>query len=188
MAKTIKNISECRKLIKKANESVKKISERRSKNEAEKHIVSDLMKDLDLTDIQTELASYDSGYITDDISEIADNNVDIYHSDLFDWARDNWSYIDDACQEFGMPDSKDSRIVIKLIQQGQYLANEQEIYDNLDSVLLYYCYNYVLDTLGIKEITDEQKEAIKEKCTDVDNNDKLEDYNDFLDELFENNN
>ncbi len=188
MAKTIKNISECRKLIRKANESVKKISERKSKNEAEKHIVSDLMKDLDLSWVQRKMEDYNDGYIADIISEIADDSVDIYYDDLFDWAKDNWSYIDDACQEFGMPDSKDSGIIIKLIQQGQYLASEQEIYADLDNVMLNYCYNYILYNLKIKEITDEQKEAIEEKCTNVDNNDKLEDYNDFLDELFENNN
>lgn len=88
-----------------------------------------------------------------------------------------------------MPDIKDSNIIIKLIQMGQYYANEQLMYEDLDSMLLNFCYSYLLHDLKIEEITKEQQEAIEEKCTssifkNVDNNDRLEDYVDFLNELF----
>lgn len=148
--------------------------------------VSDLKNDVRVHDIQKRLCDYSDGYICDVITEIADNDVDIYYSDLFEWAKDNWSCIDDACREFGMPDSKDTNIIIKLIQQGQFYYNEQLLYEDLDSMLLNFCYNYIEWELKKEEITEEQNEQILEKCTNVDNNDRLDNFTDFLDELFEN--
>lgn len=52
-------------------------------------------------------------------------------------------------------------------------------------MILYFCYSYILYELKITEITEEQQEAVEEKCTNVDNNERLEEYTDFLDELFE---
>lgn len=145
--------------------------------------VKELLDDVNVSDIQTRLAEYDSGYICDAISEIADGEVDIYYSELFKWAADNWSYIDDACREFGMPDARDSNIIIKLIQQAQYYANEEELYEDLDNMLLYFCYSQLYYDFKIETITEEQDEAIQEKCTNVDNNDRLDEFVDFLEEL-----
>jgi hypothetical protein len=150
----------------------------------EKINVVELKNDVAVHDIQKRLCDYSDGYICDVITEIADSDVDIYYSDLFEWAKNNWSYIDDACREFGMPDSKDTNIIIKLIQQGQFYYNEELLYDDLDNMLLNFCYSYLLHDLKIEEITKEQQEAIEEKCTNVDNNDRLDDYVDFLNELF----
>lgn len=86
--------------------------------------VKELKKEVSINNIQERISEYNDGYICDIISKISDSDVDIYYSDLFEWAKDNWSYIDDACREFGMPDSKDSNIIIKLIQMGQYYKNE----------------------------------------------------------------
>lgn len=146
--------------------------------------VLDAKNELSINSIQERLCDYDNGYICDIITEIADNEVDIYYSNLFEWAKDNWSYIDDACKEFGMPDVKDTNIIIKLIQMGQFYYNEELLYEDLDSMLLNFCYNYILNELKIEEITEEQQEEIEEKCTNVDNNDRLEEYTEFLEDLF----
>ena len=146
--------------------------------------VADLKNGIRIHDIQKRLCDYSDGYICDVITEIADNDVDIYYSDLFEWAKDNWSYIDDACQEFGMPSCNDTNIIIKLIQQGQFYYNEQLLYEDLDSMLLNFCYNYIEYDLKINEIAEEQQEEIENKCTNVDNNDMLEDFTEFLDDLF----
>ena len=148
------------------------------------HNVADLKNEIRIHDIQKRLCDYSDGYICDVITEIADNDVDIYYSDLFEWAADNWSYIDDACQEFGMPSCNDTNIIIKLIQQGQFYYNEQLLYEDLDSMLLNFCYNYIEYDLKINEITEEQQEEIENKCTNVDNTDMLEDFTEFLDDLF----
>lgn len=148
--------------------------------------VKELMDKVNIHDIQTKLAEYDSGYIGDVITEIADAEVDIYYYDLFEWCKENWEYVDEACQEFGMPDCKDTNIIIKLIQQGQFYYNEEQLYEDLDDMLLYFCYSQLYYDFKIEEITEEQNDAIIEKCTNVDNNDRLDEYVDFLQELIEN--
>ena len=151
----------------------------------ERLYVSELRKDLVYYDVQQQFCEYDNGYICDIISEIADRNIDIYNCDLFEWAKKHWEEIDYACQEFGMPDSKDTNIIIKLIQQGQFYYYEQLLYEYLDNTLLNFCYYYVEHELRKMDITEEQQQEIEDKCTNVDNNDRLEDYTEFLDELFE---
>ena len=131
------------------------------------------------------LQEYDGyQYICDAITEIADSNVDIYYYNLFEWVKHNWEYVDIACSEFGMPSSNDSNIIIKLIQQAQFYRNEEIIYSELDESMLAYCYNYILNNFDFETITEEQKEEIENKCTNVDNNDTLEEFEEFIQELF----
>ena len=66
----------------------------------------DILKDLETNLSFTygnNITQYDSGYICDVFSEIADSNVDIYTSDLFEWGKSNMYYIDEATKEFGNP-------------------------------------------------------------------------------------
>ena len=56
--------------------------------------IEELKKDLYLGDYGEEIANYSSGYICDILTEIADNNVDIYYYDLFEWAKNNFSIIE----------------------------------------------------------------------------------------------
>ena len=109
----------------------------------------------------------ESCYICDAISEIADYHIDIYNADLFDWAKGNLSYIEDANNEFGAPND-----IIKQMQQGQYLANEEEIWNNYGEMLYIYALNLLKDN-GIEELTEEQAQAIYEECKNKDHNDHL---------------
>ena len=77
-----------------------------------------------------QITDYSDGYICDVFSYIADSNVDIYVSDLFDWGKSNFEYINQANQEFGNPND-----IIKQIQQGQYMCFEEELYNNQDDIL-----------------------------------------------------
>lgn len=122
------------------------------------------------------ICDYDSGYICDIISEIADNNVDIYYNDLFEWAKNNTSWIEEANEELGTPTD-----ITKQIQQGQYIAYTQELYDNFDDMIQLFIYDYIYNTLNIEEITEEQKEELD--MLNYDNNDKLENIIDDISEV-----
>lgn len=139
--------------------------------------IKDLKKDLFLGDFGEYFADYDSGYICDIITEIADNNVDIYYYDLFEWAKNNFSYINEANEELGTPAN-----ITKQIQQGQYYANERNLYENLEESLQFFMYDYIEKYLNIKEITEEQNENLLD-WDFSDNNEKLENLIDHINEI-----
>ena len=115
--------------------------------------IKDLKSNLAFTHGE-DITSYDSGYVCDIFSEIADSNVDIYTSDLFDWGKNNLWYIDEATKEFGDPHD-----ILRQLQQAQYYAYEQELYENQFDV------------------------AIDNYAKDVDSNFKLEDIIQFCKDL-----
>lgn len=139
--------------------------------------IEDLKKDLFLGDFGEYFADYDSGYICDIITEIADNNVDIYYYDLFEWAKNNFSYINEANEELGTPAD-----ITKQIQQGQYYANERNLYENLDEILQFFMYDYIEKYLNIKEITEEQNENLLD-WDFTDNNEMLENLIEHINEI-----
>lgn len=134
-------------------------------------ILKDLESNLSFT-YGNNITQYDSGYICDVFSEIADSNVDIYTSDLFDWGKNNMYYIDEATKEFGDPHD-----ILRQIQQGQYYAYEQELYENKDDIIKYFAYTYLNDN-NIK-LNVEQEENLEDYLSSVDSNDKLEDIIDY---------
>lgn len=134
-------------------------------------ILKDLESNLSFT-YGNNITQYDSGYICDVFSEIADSNVDIYTSDLFDWGKNNMYYIDEATKEFGYPHD-----ILRQIQQGQYYAYEQELYENKDDIIKYFAYTYLNDN-NIK-LNVEQEEDLDDYLSSVDSNDKLEDIIDY---------
>lgn len=134
-------------------------------------ILKDLESNLSFT-YGNNITQYDSGYICDVFSEIADSNVDIYTSDLFDWGKNNMYYIDEATKEFGDPHD-----ILRQIQQGQYYAYEQELYENKDDIIKYFAYTYLNDN-NIK-LNVEQEEDLDDYLSSIDSNDKLEDIIDY---------
>ena len=134
-------------------------------------ILKDLESNLSFT-YGNNITQYDSGYICDVFSEIADSNVDIYTSDLFDWGKNNMYYIDEATKEFGDPHD-----ILRQIQQGQYYAYEQELYENKEDIIKYFSYTYLNDN-NIK-LNVEQEEDLDDYLSSVDSNDKIEDIIDY---------
>ena len=133
--------------------------------------IKDLKSNLAFTHGE-DITSYDSGYVCDIFSEIADSNVDIYTSDLFDWGKNNLWYIDEATKEFGDPHD-----ILRQLQQAQYYAYEQELYENKDDIIKYFAYTYLNDN-NIK-LNVEQEEDLDDYLSSVDSNDKLEDIIDY---------
>ena len=123
-----------------------------------------------------EILDYSSGYICDVFSEIANSNVDIYTSDLFDWGKNNLWYIDEATKEFGNPND-----ILKQLQQAQYYAYEEELYEQKDEIIKLYMYSYMQDN-NINAI-DNSELVIDNYSKDVDSNFKLEEVEQFCKDL-----
>jgi hypothetical protein len=76
---------------------------------------------------------YDNDYFSDLedlVFEIADSCVDVYTSDLFEWAKNNSHWIDEVKYEYGeLADDMDERIM-----QGQHLEATQTIHEFLSEI------------------------------------------------------
>lgn len=145
----------------------------------EKLKIEDLRKELYTGDLGEYFTDYNNGYICDIITEIADNNIDIYYYDLFEWAKNNFSYINEANEEMGTPAD-----ITKQIQQGQYYANERNLYENLEDSLKFFMYNYIEKELKIKELTEEQNDDLLD-WDFSDNNEQLEILIEHINNIFE---
>ena len=140
-----------------------------------KDILEELKSNLSFT-YGEQIIDYDSGYIGDVFTEIADSNVDMYTSDLFEWGKSNLWYIDEATKELGNPND-----IIKQIQQGQFYAYEQELYENKEDIMKYFAYTYLNDN-EIK-LSDGEIEELDDYLESLDSNDKLEDIVDYCKDL-----
>lgn len=145
--------------------------------------IEELKNDLYLGDLGEYFEDYNDGYICDIISEIADNNVPIYYSEIWKMAEENQDYIEEALSEFGTPtDSRGIPDLTRIFQQGLYYKNEQEIYENLEDTLKFYMYNYIEENLNIKEITEEQNDDLLD-WDFKDNNEQLENLIEHIEEI-----
>ena len=124
-----------------------------------------------------------SHYISDVISDIADSEIDICAYSLFEWAKTNYEWAEEAIAQ-GLCDTSNPDI-LKILQAGQYEQNTADLYDHLDAIMLNYCLNYIKYNLEKDTITDDQFEELQNQCTNVNNNDTLDMFEDFCTELFE---
>lgn len=91
--------------------------------------------------------------IQDTIYSCCEDSADIYYEDIFNWAKDNTSVINEYIDEMGGFNGKGFDIC-NLIQQSQIIDNEQYYFDNLDGLILIYALNYIkennIDISGYK--------------------------------------
>ena len=80
--------------------------------------------------------------IQDTIYACCKDSADIYEEDIFNWAKDNTSAINEYIDEMGGFNGKGFDICT-LIQQSQIRDNEQYYFDNLDGLSLVYALNYI---------------------------------------------
>ena len=121
-------------------------------------------------------------YICDVISEIADSHIDFYTYNLFEWAKTNYEWIEEAIAQ-GLCDTSNPDI-LKMLQAGQYEQNTNDLYNHLDASILNYCLNYIKYDLKQEFLTEAQYDELLSECTDVDNNATLEKFEEFCNELF----
>lgn len=114
------------------------------------------------------------------IRDIADNNVDIYTSDLMDWVKDNYNYVEDYIKEFGIDSSNFD--FIGAVRGGQYLYIEETLYNNKSDMLEYLAY-YILQEKDIEEI-DEDK-ATEISMIDFNRIDTIEELEDEINDILE---
>lgn len=142
--------------------------------------IEEFKKDLYVGEVGEYFCDYDNGYLCDIITEIADNNVDVYTYDLFEWAKTNYDIIEEANAEMGTPND-----MLAQIRQGQFLYYERDLYENLHDVVLFRLYNYIEKDLKIEELTEEQADKIEYLNLD-DNNERLENLIDEVNEILNN--
>lgn len=151
----------------------------------EKLKTQELKKDLFTGDLGDRFRDYDKGFICDIISEIADNNIDMYTVDLLEWAKNNFSYIEEGLDEYGTPtDSNGKADFLRIIQQGQYIEYERDLYDNLEDSLIYFMYDYIEKDLEILELTEEQNDNLLD-FDFTNNNEELENLIDHIKEVLQ---
>lgn len=122
-----------------------------------------------------------SSYICDSISEYADNQCDVYTCDLLEWAKMNFEYIEQGVAEFGV-DSKNFDF-LRLIQQGQYLKNREDLYNDSDEIIKILSYDYMIEQLN--EIENEIEIDFDEFESNVEYLDTNNTFDDIV-ELIEN--
>lgn len=135
----------------------------------------------ELEDILYCFADYNEGYICDIVMEVCDNKIDIYNSDLWNWAKDNQDYVEEAINEFGI-DSNNFDLM-KLFQQGQYYYYNEICYEYLDDIIEY----LILSNLEVEEISDTIYDEILNISGKGDNNARIENYIEEIEELIEEN-
>lgn len=123
----------------------------------EKLKIKDLRNELYLGDCGEYITDYNGGYISDIISEMADSNVDVYNYNLLQWCANdlnNIYYCDQAKDELGADN------LISMLQGGQYLQITDDLYENLEDILINYMYYYIITYLEIEELTEEQNDKL----------------------------
>lgn len=137
---------------------------------------------LDLGEVGDCFCDYNDGDIYDIMFEIADNHVDLYNHDLLKWLSDNLTnayYIEQAVNEYGI-DSKNFDFY-RLIQQGEFMQNYEDLQEHLNDNLLNYAFNYIEHYLDNIDVTEEQFDELTLK--DYKKFDNLEEINDFIKEV-----
>lgn len=121
-----------------------------------------------------------SGNISDSISEYADSSVDIYNSDLLDWAKDHLGDIEEANQEFGIPEDGG---IIKQIMQAQYMVKQNELLDSIKEGVVLKAWKVASEYT--ESVTDEQAQELDNMDTIIDANNRIDDITDQVKEILE---
>ena len=127
------------------------------------------------------LNDYDSGYICDIISEIADSNTSIYYSDIIEFISNNVEEVNDAIEEYGWDGCGSD--LYKAGQAAEYRKNENDMYNELEEGLFNVALSHIQYTMEVEKISDEQLDEIETLCSDTDNNDRLDDFLEKVEEI-----
>lgn len=150
----------------------------------------DLLEELgDEEDVIIRLNEYDSSYICDAISEIANNAVPIYTSEVWETAQNVSDYVDGAMGE-GLTSNASS--IEQILQAGIYKYYDQLLYENLNAWafnMIAEKVNEFLGTLDQSQIDsldlDDIEGEIEIQADNVDSNDYVSNMVDKADEVIE---
>ena len=118
--------------------------------------ITELKGSLPSEDFDTYIPSADNNScIGDMIKEYADGKIDIHNDDLFEWAKDNISAVDEILNEFHCTS------ITQAIAIAQAREVEDELITEIDSINRFWACQ-VLESLSVSEISEEQKEKLDE--------------------------
>ena len=122
--------------------------------------------------------------IQDTIYTCCEDSADIYYEDIFNWAKDNTSVINEYIDEMGGFNGKGFDIC-NLIQQSQIRENEQHYFDNIDGLSLVYALNYIKENnIDINEY--DLDESLNMIVNDANNFSKFEEITNLIDGKYKN--
>ena len=143
--------------------------------------IEDLKKALDTGDYGDCLCDYSGGnYISDAITEIADNHTSIYYTDIKEFIIENFEAVEDAINEFGWEGCGGD--LYKAGQMAEFLTIQNDIYDNIEDCLKLYALNYIEHDCDYSEISEELANII-DNITDSDF-DKFCEIEELIDNYF----
>lgn len=146
--------------------------------------LEDYMNELAEYDMVEFFGDYDSGYISDIISEIADSEVSIYTQDQIDFAMNNDDAVEEAFFSGIAPDGSDwfnrngndfRGYVAAVGAAAWYEQNSQTLYQNMEKCVKYATICAIKEQYGIEELTDEQISDFESLVEFDDNNAYLQD-------------
>ncbi len=150
--------------------------------------INDYMKDLAEYDFAENFGDYDSGYICDIISEIADSSVSIYTQDQINFAMENDDMVEEVFAEGIAPDAenhfknggslRDYNAAVGAC--AWYMQNERDMYDNMNECVLY-AVCAALKADGVEDLTEDNISDLE--SLEFDNNDQLDNVIDEAREL-----
>ena len=142
--------------------------------------VDELESGLNLGDYGEYLNDYrdSSSYICDAITEIADNNTSIYHSDIMAFLSRNPEAVEDAIREFGWDGCGGT--LEKAAQMGEFLTIERDLYDHMADAVMLAAVHFVRYDLKIEEIPEELADLIRQWADEADNNDRMDEIPDKI--------
>lgn len=132
-------------------------------------------------------------YVCDAITEIGDNFIPIYTSDVWKNAGDIQEYIEEAIAQ-GIAHVEGTNIdLIRIFQAGYYQYYCQSLYDNLDTL----AFNYIADKINeaVNELNratldaidfEAVEKAIEDATNNYDNNNRFYDLEEKAKEIIEN--
>lgn len=143
--------------------------------------------------LESFMSDYSGGtYICDAISEISDNHIPIYNSDIWAGASDISEYIEDAIAEGLAPTDSRNVDLMKIFQSGYYVYYQRSLYDNLTIMV----YNMIVKKVNeaVSALNSETQnaidyealeEAVESASENVDNNDYFSTIDEEIEALIE---
>lgn len=151
---------------------MKKLNNAEILEEVEKALDEGKKNDISV-DFCADRGASESEYICDAFTEYADSRVDIYTSDLWKWAANNYEYINEARAEFGA-----SREILDDLRAGQFLQNERALYEDFagikEDLTRQYINNVLTATEADETTVKEAIETLKDDLAQIDTNDRLD--------------
>lgn len=117
-------------------------------------------------------------YVSDAISNIADNYTAIYYCDIIKFIGENVEEVNDAITEFGWDGCGGD--LYKAGQMAQFLQIERDLYNNLEDILKHYALEYYKEQTGAEMIPADLWDELETICCG--NVDKLEEITDAVDD------